>query len=146
MAEGRHLIEIGDAVTATPGRYGTVQHEILHALGFAHEQQRKDRDEYIELHPECIEPTSLSQYTSKFDTVPFGAYDFESVMHYRSTEFSTSSQCLAFTVKAGKSAAVNVPNCATHSIGQRCGISPATRTQSTTSIRGKPASSSTSTG
>jgi hypothetical protein len=41
-----------------------VQHEILHALGFAHEQQRKDRDDYIELHPECIESTALSQYTA----------------------------------------------------------------------------------
>ena len=121
---GRHLLEIGDRVTATPGRFGAVQHEILHALGFAHEQQRKDRDDYIELHPECIESTALSQYTSKYDTVPFGTYDFESVMHYRSTEFSTSDQCLTFTVKAGKTATVNVPNCATHSIGQGCGISP----------------------
>ena len=121
---GRHLIEIGDLVNAAPGRYGAVQHEILHALGFAHEQQRKDRDDYIDLHPECIESSALSQYTTKYNTVPFGAYDFESVMHYRSTEFSTSNQCLTFTVKAGRSATVNVPNCATHSIGQGCGISP----------------------
>jgi len=121
---GRHLLEIGDAVTVIPGRFGSVQHEILHALGFGHEQQRKDRDDYIELHPECIEPTSLSQYTSKFNTVPFGTYDFESVMHYRSTEFATSNQCPTFTVKAGRNATVNVPNCAAHSIGQGCGISP----------------------
>jgi hypothetical protein len=37
---------------------GIVTHEFLHALGFAHEQTRPDRDTYVRIYPENIEAGS----------------------------------------------------------------------------------------
>ncbi|KAF3833046.1 hypothetical protein F7725_026711 [Dissostichus mawsoni] len=60
----------------------TVQHEVLHALGFAHEQVRSDRDSYVSILTQNIKPgrehNFLKRQTNNFGT----PYDFNSVMHY----------------------------------------------------------------
>uniref|UniRef100_A0A3Q3X7S8 Metalloendopeptidase n=1 Tax=Mola mola TaxID=94237 RepID=A0A3Q3X7S8_MOLML len=74
---------------------GTVQHEILHALGFHHEQTRSDRDQYIKILYENIwegqrthEKTFYCVMTNNLGT----PYDFDSVMHYGKYAFSKNGQ------------------------------------------------------
>src|SRR5579884_4281104 len=60
-----------------------IAHEIGHVAGLHHEQQRADRDYYVQLLPQWIEKVRLSELnllpSSSVDT---GAYDFGSLMHY----------------------------------------------------------------
>lgn len=76
-------------------KIGTVIHELLHALGFLHEQNREERDKFVIIRAQNIE----SGYEPNFDkaksgtTSGFGVgYDYGSVMHYSSTAFSKNGQ------------------------------------------------------
>ncbi|XP_068431457.1 hatching enzyme 1.2-like [Clinocottus analis] len=70
----------------------TVQHEVLHALGFHHEQVRSDRDNYVSILFKNITPGTernfLKQQTNNLGT----PYDFESVMQYGKYAFSKNGQ------------------------------------------------------
>ncbi|MGH7243541.1 MAG: M12 family metallopeptidase [Phycisphaerales bacterium] len=64
-------------------------HELMHALGIFHEQQRSDRGTYVSINQANIQPT---YYNANFPTnsgAPQGTYDFESIMHYDACSFST---------------------------------------------------------
>ncbi|XP_057191360.1 hatching enzyme 1.2-like isoform X2 [Triplophysa rosa] len=69
-----------------------VQHELLHALGFHHEQNRSDRDEHVKIIFKNIEPG----HERNFKKVPTNNlathYDYNSVMHYPSNAFSRSDE------------------------------------------------------
>lgn len=75
-----------------------IVHEVLHSLGYYHEQQRADRDQYILVQTANI----IASAIDNFDVTParfFGPYDFDSVMHYSRCAFSVCSQCTAATVE-----------------------------------------------
>merc|ERR1712178_10052 len=72
----------------------TVAHEILHALGWVHEQARADRDEYVELLTQNIVPQFLNQYNKEkaSKTDDSGTpYDYKSIMHYFDQAFTVRS-------------------------------------------------------
>ncbi|KAG8228703.1 hypothetical protein J437_LFUL008692 [Ladona fulva] len=63
--------------------HGVVVHEVLHALGFFHQQSAHDRDEFVEIVWENIQEVITD----------FGVpYDYSSVMHYGKTAFSKNGK------------------------------------------------------
>jgi hypothetical protein len=67
----------------------TIAHEIAHALGAGHEQSRQDRDQYVTIVREVIQPGREGNFRKLPLKAPT-AYDFESVMHYPPDAFSTT--------------------------------------------------------
>lgn len=74
---------------------GTPVHEMMHALGFFHEQSRSDRDDYVTIEWDNIEPGEERQF-AKFDPDKISAfgveYDYGSVMHYQEDAFSVNGE------------------------------------------------------
>lgn len=65
-----------------------ILHEVGHALGLLHEQQRGDRDTYVTVTMTNVKPDKRGNFT-RFDGVQqYGDYDFASIMHYHSHAFS----------------------------------------------------------
>lgn len=80
---------------------GIIAHEILHALGFVHEQSRTDRDEHVIINEENIVENGYAQkaYT-KLQTDSLGTpYDFGSIMHYQQRTFRKSKGLKTFDVR-----------------------------------------------
>lgn len=76
-------------------KVGTVLHEFMHAAGFMHEQNREERDQYIDV----VYPNIMRGYESNFMKAPKGqtsgygvGYDYGSVMHYSEKAFSANGQ------------------------------------------------------
>lgn len=77
MQHGGQLVEI-----ANWDQPIVIVHELMHALGFYHEHQRPDRENFVRINDGQIQPG----WHSQFEIQPFATevtpYDFESVMHY----------------------------------------------------------------
>uniref|UniRef100_A0A3Q2PUI3 Metalloendopeptidase n=1 Tax=Fundulus heteroclitus TaxID=8078 RepID=A0A3Q2PUI3_FUNHE len=73
-------------------RFGTIQHEILHALGFNHEQSRSDRDEYVWILFKNIEEGKEGNFKKKKTNNLGTPYDFNSVMEYPNKAFSKNGK------------------------------------------------------
>ncbi|CAL8075753.1 unnamed protein product [Orchesella dallaii] len=89
LGRGGQLMSLGDRCF----RQGTIMHEMIHALGFWHEQSRPDRDNYITIYWNNIRQ-NLRYNFAKFDrTATFGvAYNPISIMHYEANAFSANGR------------------------------------------------------
>ncbi|CAH7219721.1 Mep1a [Phodopus roborovskii] len=79
-----------------------IEHEILHALGFYHEQSRTDRDDYVTIWWDEILPDYEHNFNTYDDTnitdlnTP---YDYESLMHYAPFSFNKNENIPTITAK-----------------------------------------------
>jgi hypothetical protein len=65
-------------------------HELYHALGQWHEQQRPDRDTYVIINQANVDPGNFPQnFNIPGGVTAEGPYNFESFMHYSRCAFST---------------------------------------------------------
>uniref|UniRef100_A0A0K0DHD2 Metalloendopeptidase n=1 Tax=Angiostrongylus cantonensis TaxID=6313 RepID=A0A0K0DHD2_ANGCA len=71
--------------------YATIIHEMMHVIGFYHEHERWDRDNFIDIIWQNIDRGALDQF-GKVDlskTSYYGQpYDYKSILHYDSLAFS----------------------------------------------------------
>uniref|UniRef100_A0A0N4Z4X2 Metalloendopeptidase n=1 Tax=Parastrongyloides trichosuri TaxID=131310 RepID=A0A0N4Z4X2_PARTI len=108
---GKQPVSLGDGCI----QKGIIIHELMHSVGFFHEQSRADRDSYINIKWENVE-TGLQDQFEKYDLKMIDhldtKYDYGSVMHYAATAFSKNGK---ITIEPRKRGA---------NIGQRVGFSP----------------------
>uniref|UniRef100_A0AAY5ECS5 Metalloendopeptidase n=1 Tax=Electrophorus electricus TaxID=8005 RepID=A0AAY5ECS5_ELEEL len=92
--------------------HGIVEHELNHALGFYHEHTRSDRDNYVRINWQNIDPAMQSNFNKENTNNLNTPYDYSSVMHYGNTAFSIN----------GKDTITPIPD-ALVAIGQRVELS-----------------------
>lgn len=67
--------------------------EVMHALSFFHEQSRTDRDDFVTINFENIEPGFENNFNMATNSESLGTpYDYGSVMHYGRDFFSTNGE------------------------------------------------------
>lgn len=109
MTGGKVTVELG------PGCYNwptLVFHELMHVLGFQHMHERADRDKYIDINFNNIDPDMKGQF-EKLQTVAGSnnvTWDYNSVMLYGSVDFQRKDlkekkckdpKCYTITKKGG---------------------------------------------
>ncbi|XP_063586085.1 astacin-like [Penaeus indicus] len=69
--------------------HGTIIHELMHAIGFFHEQCRKDRDNYVTINYQNIDPSMAYNFDIDQNSQYVGEnYQYDSIMHYGKYAFS----------------------------------------------------------
>uniref|UniRef100_A0A3B3DPC3 Metalloendopeptidase n=1 Tax=Oryzias melastigma TaxID=30732 RepID=A0A3B3DPC3_ORYME len=79
----------------------TVEHEMLHALGFYHEQSRYDRDDYVTIVTDNIlkgKEHNFNKVASDTSTTHGTPYDYMSVMHYSNDAFTNGNGSTIITI------------------------------------------------
>jgi uncharacterized protein (TIGR03437 family) len=107
MRGGEQLIRVPDTCSA-----GSLIHEIGHALGLLHEQERFDRNHSVTVLYQNIDRRFINNFDQTLSSRDLGYYDYDSIMHYGPEGFTENGQISLETVPVG------IP------IGQRAGLSP----------------------
>lgn len=82
----------------------TVEHEMMHALGFFHEQARPDRDNYVTVHWDNIPVERYINFDKANNIDSRGSpYDKRSVMHYSNNAFALDPSLPTMTSKDASS-------------------------------------------
>ncbi|KAH9512215.1 Dorsal-ventral patterning tolloid-like protein 1 [Bulinus truncatus] len=74
-------------------KLGIVLHELGHAIGFWHEHTRPDRDKFVEILLDNVQPDKKTNFNAMNDSDVDSldeTYDFESIMHYSRNNFAKS--------------------------------------------------------
>ncbi|XP_029052416.1 astacin isoform X3 [Osmia bicornis bicornis] len=93
---GRHVR--GQVVNLqNPGcvKHGVIVHELMHAVGFYHQQSAADRDEWVTINWENVKSGkehNFNKYDNRTVTDYGIGYDYTSVMHYSSHAFSKNGE------------------------------------------------------
>lgn len=78
-------------VPSCVSRHGTIMHEFLHAFGFHHEQKRTDRDDWVVINWDNIQPGTENNFVklpaSQINLLGT-SYDYGSVLHYGAYAFA----------------------------------------------------------
>lgn len=93
---------------------GSIIHELMHSLGFHHQQSTYDRSNYVEIHKENISPLEIDNFKeySSAEVENLGEYDFDSIMHYGRYDGSKNGQPVMTALTNGA-----------ENMGQRTGLS-----------------------
>jgi len=95
---------------------GIVTHEMVHAIGFYHEQSRTDRDDYVTINWGNIQAgteNNFNKYTASQVDPQGVTYDYGSIMHYSAYSFAVNPNIQTI-----------IPKEAGAAIGQRNQLSP----------------------
>jgi hypothetical protein len=82
---------------------GIAAHELIHSLGFWHEQARPDRDDFVKIDFDNVIPGMEHNFNKiTVDSTTIGLpYDYNSLMHYESTAFSKNGKATIVPIKDG---------------------------------------------
>ncbi|MFN0133344.1 MAG: M12 family metallopeptidase [Phycisphaerales bacterium] len=75
---------------ASWGSQFVIIHELYHSLGFWHEQSRPDRNTFVTINLQNVEPGREHNFDIRSGAGTYGFYDFDSFMHYGRTAFSVN--------------------------------------------------------
>ncbi|XP_077862917.1 astacin-like metalloendopeptidase [Saccoglossus kowalevskii] len=89
---GRQPLSLGYGCTRHPV---TTMHELMHAVGFFHEQSRTDRDDYVYILWQNIQEEhkhNFERHEADYINDLGASYDYFSIMHYSHTSFTIDGQ------------------------------------------------------
>uniref|UniRef100_A0A914X8T1 Metalloendopeptidase n=1 Tax=Plectus sambesii TaxID=2011161 RepID=A0A914X8T1_9BILA len=106
---GRQVLSLDDGCIDR----GVIMHELMHAVGFFHEQSRPDRDQYVEIVLANIKDGYADQFEKySLNQVDYlgQPYDYYSIMHYGPRTFSKNGQDTIRPVASARAQGITLGN------------------------------------